>query len=31
MTQMTAGTGAGTLEQPGDVGYGFYNFAVDRG
>jgi hypothetical protein len=31
MTQMTAGTGAGVLEQPGDMGYGCCNFAVGRG
>ena len=29
--QMTAGTGALTFEQLGDVGCGCYNFAVGRG
>jgi len=31
MTQMTAGTGALTFGQLGDMGYGCYNFAAGRG
>ena len=31
VTQMTAGTGALTFEQLGDVGYGCYNFVAGRG